>query len=262
MNAEQQAHAARFDDMLLKIEIRLHELMSEASRHLSPITGKNPTDLASFTIVLSKFDDRVHALRAKIDEEWNGGIGSLFESLDDDGAFFSQGFNKKEDVEQVLDHEWARFKVSATSKFYRNVYAAAALAARTPVACKNCNTQLPIGDRATTVSLKCAQCQTPNEIAGDFAAILFKSGGPQAFAAEEALPIRFEIDRFRIQSKRKSRKLGGVEPSSNIQRWSAMERSYYVRFAFTQAKYAGGPIDYEWIESQMTRFRRQLIGKK
>lgn len=257
MNAEQQALCARFEGFLAKIDERLREIMTEAEQGVLALIAQHPTDVMPLGNALSGLDHRVRELKDKIQETWDQQIESKFSALDSGGRFLDVGFDMKQDFEQRFDEQWATFKVRAHSQFYRNLFPLATAAAQKPVPCSQCGAPLEAVDRSVSASIHCVHCGAVNQILRDPAISAYKLGGPHAFADEEALPLRFEIERFRTQVDRQRRATSWANESfESLQRWEQMERAYWQRFVEAKARFGGEPVDHALVESRMAQFRK------
>ena len=260
MTPDQQALVSRFDGFLAKIEERLREIMTEAEQGVLGLIAQHPTDAMPLGNAMSGLDHRVRELKEKIQETWDQQIEPKYSALDSGGRFLDVGLDQKQDAETRFDEQWATFKARANSQFYRNLFGLATEAAKKPVPCTQCGAPLALSDRANSVSMHCGHCGAVNQVLRDPAISQYKLGSAHAFADEEALPLRFEIERFRIAVDRQRRATSWANESfESLERWHAMEHAYWMRYAEARARYSGEPVDHELVESRMTSFRKYTL---
>lgn len=259
MNAEQQALSARFEGFLAKIDERLREIMAEAEQGVNAILANHPTDSLPLGNAFSGLDHRIRELKDKVQETWEQQIEPKYSALHS-GSFLDSGHDKKQDFLLRFDEQWSAFKARANSQFYRNLYPLAIAASQKPEPCSQCGAPLPIVDRSNSVSIPCPHCRAVNQVLRDPAVSAYKLGGPHAFADEEALPLRFEIERARVAVDRQRRASSWANESfESLQRWEQMERAYWTRYAEAKARIAGEPVDQELVESRMAQFRKYSL---
>jgi hypothetical protein len=261
MTPDQQALVARFTGFLAKIEERLREIMTEAEQGVLGLLSQHPTDIMPLGNALSGLDHRVRELREKIQETWDQQIESKYRALNASGdAFLDHGLDQKQDAEQRFDELWATFKARANSQFYRNLFPLATAAAQKPLPCTQCGAPLEVADRSVSASIHCVHCGAVNQVVRDVAIGQYKLGGAHAFADEEVLPLRFEIERFRTAVDRQRRASSWANESfESLEQWHAMEQAYWVRYVEAKARFAGEPVDFALVESRMTQWRKYTL---
>ena len=260
MTPDQQALVARFDGFLAKIEERLREIMTEAEQGVLALIAQHPTDMMPLGNAMSGLDHRVRELKEKIQETWDQQIEAKYSALDSGGKFLDVGLDQKQDFEQRFDELWATFKARANSQFYRNLFPLATEAAQKPIPCTQCGAPLEATDRTHSASIHCVHCGAVNQVLRDAAISTYKLGSGHAFADEEALPLRFEIERFRTAVDRQRRASSWAnETFESLERWHAMEQAYWVRYAEAKARYSGEPVDMELVESRMAQWRKYSL---
>jgi predicted RNA-binding Zn-ribbon protein involved in translation (DUF1610 family) len=256
MNQAQAALLERWDGFLKKIDERLREIMEEAAAGLKAIVEQHPTDVLPLTNACSGLDHRVRELRNRIQQTWEQQVEPKFSEVGGEG-FLDQGLDRKADFEQAFDEQWARFKAGAVAHFYRNLWPLAQAAMQKPVGCSRCGGALPLPVRHESVSLHCPYCGVVNQVIAESAVAQYFGGGGHAFAEEATLPLRFEIERYRMQVDRQRRAAGWPEESvQSLQRWHDLELAYWTRYAEIRGQLTGAGIDREYIESRMEQFRK------
>lgn len=259
MNAEQQALVARFDGFLSKIFERQAELMDEAEQGMKALAAQYPDDFMPLSNAISGIDHRMRQLRERIQEAWDAKIDDQFSNVGD-GAFLDLGLDKKADAEMKLEHDWQTCKARVMSDIYREMWPQVSAALEQPVPCNQCGGALALESRLNIVSTNCGHCGAANQVVPLPVISNYFGMGAQVFADAAALPLRQEIDRFRVKVDRQ-RRATNWKPESleSMEQWNEMERSYWMRFAESKAKLRGEQPDLELVESRMTSFRKYSL---
>lgn len=255
MTPQQTALMERWNAFLSKIESRLGEIMAEAEQGLTQIWAQHPDDPMPMGNAMSGLDHRVRQLRDKIQETWDQQVEDKFSAA----AFLDAGLDRKRDFEQSFDETWTMFKARAQTAFYRNLWPRAQQAMQKPVACTRCGAPIEPSVRHQAVSMTCPHCHTVNQILPDKAVSTYFMAG-HAFGEEASLPLRFEIERFRIAVDRQRRAASWApEPVESLDRWEQMERAYWQRYAEVKAQLTGERPDQAFVESRMEFFRKASL---
>ena len=264
MNAEQAALMERWNAFLQKIDARLRELIVEAEAGLAGLIQQYPEDFAPIGNALSGLDHRVAELRKKIDETWESSVEPKFKDMRGENDFFwDAGLDRRGDAQLAFDQTWATCKVRATTAFYRNLWPRAQAALQKPVPCSRCGGELTLPTRVSSVSVPCAFCKAVTQVIPDkLVTMCFGAfgGAGHVFGEEAALPLRFAIDRFRVEVDRARRAAKwAAEPVESLDRWEAMERAYWMKYAECAAGVTGRATDMELVESRMASFRKYSL---
>lgn len=255
MTPSQTALAERFRGFCAKIDQRLRELMAEADVGMRGLIEQAPDDPIALGNAMSGLDHRVHQLKQHLDETWEQPISGMF--MGEGGDFFDWGTDQKRDFEQSFDETWVAWKARSVVGFYRNLWPLAQRAMQAPVACTSCGAPLAIADRRKSVSVPCAGCRVVTQVIPAKPIATFFHGAPDAFAAEAALPLRFAVERYRLQVDRDRRRQRWPQESvASLDHWEAMERAYWERYAAVKAQVAGEPIDQELVTARLAQFRK------
>lgn len=256
MTPEQTALWQRFEGFLGKIDERLKEVMAEAENGLGVLFAQHPTDPMPIGNAMSGLDFRVKDLVKKIGETWDAQIGPKFEAFD--GKFLDAGLDRKRDFELQLEEKWDQFKAQAMSAYYRAMWPLVQAAMQKPVPCNRCGAELALPVRHESLSHTCAHCGSVNQVLVDPAvSYWFGGGAAHVFAEEAALPLRYAVERFRIQVDRDRRgKNWAAETIEQLREWERLELAYWNRYAEVKAQVLGKPLDQEFVESRMSQFRK------
>jgi hypothetical protein len=256
MNSTQKGLWERWQGFLSKIEERKNEILAEAEEGLAELIGAYPDDPMPLGNALQGLRFRFEELKKKVDDTWEQAVEPKFEEADA-GGFLDAGLDSKQDFLLGIDEAWAAFEARMNGVFYKRLRPRAEALLGKPVECMYCRAELDIPVPHESVSLTCPFCHAVNQIMPETAVAIFFSGAPDAIAAEAAMPLRYEIERFRIGVDRKRRASGWAnEPVESLDRWEAMERAYWEKYAAVKGEAAGLPPDAELVASRMEWFRK------
>ncbi len=264
MNAEQTALMERWNGFLQKIDGRLAELIAETEAGVGGLIQQYPEDYAPIGNALAGLDHRVSELRKKIDETWEGQVEPKFKSMrGENDVFWDAGLDRRADAQLAFDHTWAACKVRVTTAFYRNLWPRAQAALQKPVPCSRCGGELTLPTRTSSVSVTCGYCKAVTQVIPDkLVTMCFGAfgGAGHVFGEEAAMSLRFAIDRFRVDVDRARRAAKwAAEPVESLDRWEAMERAYWLKYAEAAAAVVGRAPDMELVESRMGAFRKYSL---
>jgi hypothetical protein len=255
MNAEQRQLLGRWEAFLAKMASRLDETLAEAAEGLGQIVRAYPTDPLPLGNAINGVGHRVDELRDKIEKTWDDDVEDKFRELDENG-FWDRGLDKKGDAIQELDEKWHALRVRVYGDLYRQAYGIAQQELATPAVCTHCGAELEKPQREPR-SVACPYCRAVNQLFPGPATSMYFGGGPHVFAEEQALPLRFVVERSRIQADRWRRdRSWAQEPVESLRQWHDQELAYWTKYADVHAQVMGGPRDAELIESRMSQFRR------
>ena len=259
MNSTQKGLWERWQGFLSKIEERKNEILAEAEEGLAELIGAYPDDPMPLGNALQGLRFRFEELKKKVDDTWEQAVEPKFEEADA-GGFLDAGLDSKQDFLLGIDEAWAAFEARMNGVFYKRLRPRAEALLGKPVECMYCRAELDIPVPHESVSLTCPYCHAVNQIMPETAVAIFFAGAPAAAAVEAALPLRYEIERFRIEVDRKRRASGWAnEPLESLDRWEAMERAYWERYAAAKGEAAGLPPDAELVASRMEWFRKYTL---
>jgi hypothetical protein len=242
----------RWESFLGKIAERQKEIFTEAEAGIDEIIAAYPEDVMPLGNALSGLRFRVDELRTKINDTWDNQVEPKFSDVG--GEFLDRGFDRKEDFLQELSAAWDLFEARMRSKFYRALEPRAKERAHKPVPCVGCGGELTPPNRYESHSVKCPSCNAVNQVMADTAVALYEGRG-HAFGEEAALPLRHEIERFRISVNRWRRARDWApEPIESMDQWAEMERRYWETYADVAGRAVGRPPDREFVESRVNAF--------
>jgi hypothetical protein len=240
---------ARWESFLAKIMERLAEILAESHEAAAEIIAAHPTDLLPLGNLVSGLEHRIDELRTRIEETWDQQVEPKFQELDEDG-FWDRGLDRKDDALQDVRERWELAKTRMQADVFRNVWPLAQAELARPVVCRHCGAGLTVRARHEPESVKCGHCGAVNQVLPGPAIALYHGSG-RAFAEEQALPLRFAVERFRMQVDRWRRDRDWAsEPLESLEKWHALELAYWQRYA----QVCGG--DAALIESYMSQFRK------
>jgi len=256
MNSTQKGIWERWQGFLSKIDERKKEILAEAEEGLAELIGAYPEDPMPLGNALQGLRFRFEELKKKVDDTWEQAVEPMFEEAGG-GGFLDAGLDSKQDFLLGIDEAWAAFEARMNGVFYKRLRPRAEALLGKPVECMYCRAALDIPVPHESVSLTCPYCHAVNQIMPETAVAIFFAGAPDAIAAEAAMPLRYEIERFRIEVDRRRRASGWAnEPVESLDRWEAMERAYWARYAVVKGEAAGLPPDAELVASRMEWFRK------
>lgn len=259
MNSTQKGLWERWQGFLSKIEERKNEILAEAEEGLAELVGAYPDDPMPLGNALQGLRFRFEELKKKVDDTWEQAVEPKFEE-EGAGGFLDAGLDSKQDYLLGIDEAWAAFEARMNAVFYKRLRPRAEALLGKAVECMCCRAELDIPVPHESVSLTCPFCHAVNQIMPETAVAIFFAGAPDAIAAEAALPLRYEIERFRIGVDRRRRASGWAnEPVESLDRWEAMERAYWERYAAVKGEAAGLPPDAELVASRMEWFRKYTL---
>lgn len=250
MNADQQALSARFEGFIEKIKGRLGDIMTEAAQGVAGLRSQNPTDFLPITNAISGLDARVRVLQEKLDETWENQIEDKY----DDAGILDHGITQLTAARMWLESTWATWKAKQAADFYRALEPLAREEMARPINCSQCAGPLQRTSPMESESITCPGCGAVNQVSPGPAALAY-GGAAQALAAEKALPIRLEIERYRQECDDWRRvRNWAAEPIEHYEKWEEMERSFWTTYAQTMAEVNGKPLDQDLIDARMKQF--------
>lgn len=261
MNAQQQALLQRWEAFCAKIDARLDELIAEARQGVEALARQYPTDTAPLGNALGGLDNRIAQLRERIEQTWDDSVEEKFEQADEGDGFLDVGLDARRDFEIDFDEKWDAWKARAVADYHRQMWPHVQQALQQPVHCTQCGAPLANPGQARTVAINCTHCGAVVQIVPDPAVSTYFGGGAaHAFGEEAAVAIRYQIERFREQVDRWRRaREWAHEPLESMEKWEAMELSYWQAYAGAQAQLLGQPVDEQLIESRMRDFRKHHL---
>jgi hypothetical protein len=243
----------RWEGFLAKIAARQDEIIAEAEEGIHEIINTYPEDPMPLGNALQGLRFRFEELKTKVDETWEQQVEPKFEEVDD-SAFTDKGRDRKQDFLVDVDEKAAMFAARMTCDFYRNLKPRAEAGAKKVVNCGGCGAPLKLATRRDTVSHKCTACGALNQVMAEGAVAQYQGVG-HAQADLETVPLRYEIERFRIQVDRWRRAHDwAAEPIDSLDKWLAMERSYWEKFVQIKGAALGEPPDLELAKSRIDSF--------
>jgi hypothetical protein len=259
MNAAQQAVWDRWRSFLSKIDERKSEILAEAEEGLGELMSAYPEDPMPLGNALQGLRFRFEDLKKRVEDTWEQAVEPKFDEAGG-GGFLDAGHDSKQDFLLGIDEAWAAFQARINSVFYKRLRPRAEALLGKPVECMYCRAALDIPVPHESVSLPCPFCHAVNQILPETAVAIYFSGAPDAAAAEAALPMRYAIERFRIEVDRKRRASNwGNESVESLDKWEAMERAYWEKYATVKGEAAGLPPDAELVASRMEFFRKYSL---
>lgn len=242
----------RWEGFLAKIGERQRDIFVEAEEGIREIIESFPEDPAPIGNAIQGLRFRIDELRTKVNDTWDKQVSPKFE--EQGGAFRDRGLDRRVDFLQTLDEAWGLFAARMMAEFYRNLQPRAVAGGNKPVNCGTCGASMQLPTRKDTVSHKCSHCGALNQVMAERAVALYQGAG-HANADLESLPLRHAIERFRIQVDRQRRAANWApEPVESLDKWLAMERAYWEKFAAVKAQTLGGAPDSELVESRVGFF--------
>jgi hypothetical protein len=259
MNSDQKALWERWQGFLSKIDERKGEILTEAEEGLAELIGAYPEDPMPLGNALQGLRFRFEELKKRVEDTWEQQVEPKFEELDS-GGFRDAGLDAKQDFLLGIDEAWAAFQARMNSVFYKRLRPRAEALLGKPVECMYCRAALDMPVPHESVSVTCPFCHAVNQILPETAVAIYFNGAPDAVATEAALPLRYEIERFRIAVDRKRRASSWANESvESLDKWDAMERAYWEKYAAVKGQAAGLPPDVELVKSRMEFFRKYTL---
>jgi hypothetical protein len=258
MNADQTALVQRFNGFLQKIDDRLTELINEAEAGLGALFAEHPDDPLVVGNAISGLDYQIQQLHEKVNSTWEGQIEGAFSALDSGGAFLDVGIDRKEDFLLALDERWQTFKGQAAVAFYQGMQALAEQAAAQEFRCRTCSATLEPPVRYESVSLTCPYCHAVNQVIPSMVVCqYYGTGAAHAVAEAAALPLRFAIERYRVEVNRDRRhRSWGAETIQQLEKWEQMELAFWTKYVEGRGEHLRQPPDQELLQSRMKAFRQ------
>jgi len=242
----------RWEAFLAKIAERQGEILAEAEEGIREIINSFPEDAMPLGNALQGMRFRIEELKQKVDDTWEQQVAPKFDEVG--AAFAEKGRDRKQDFVAELAAKWDLFGAQMEALFYQNLQPRAAEGEKKLVHCGGCGAPLKLPSRKDAVSHKCAACGALNQVLAETAVALYQGAG-HARAQLESLPLRHEIERFRIQVDRQRRANSWApEPVESLDRWLEMERAYWEKYAQVKAATLGTPVDQELVRSRVDQF--------
>jgi len=242
----------RWEGFLGKIGERQREIFAEAEAGIAELIQAYPDDVMPLGNALSGLRFRIEELKTKVGDTWDKQVEPKFSEIG--GELLDRGLDRKEDFLQELSAAWDLFEARMQASFYRALEPRAQAAMQKPVPCVGCGGELKVPNRHESHSVKCPFCNAVNQVMADTAAALFEGRG-HALGQEAALPIRHEIERFRISVNRWRRARNWApEPIESMDQWLALERKFWETYAEVAGRAVGKSADRELVESRVNAF--------
>lgn len=249
------ALAQRLETFLGKMRDKQAELLREAEEGCAALIVDFPEDPIPLSNALSGVKAQMMQLGDRIDEVWSAQIEGLFESQAP--ARTDAARDRKDDARRDLDETWRRFEAKVMADFYRAMRPRAVAALRTPVPCPRCGAVLREGSPRRTEAVTCRGCGAVTQVVPDPAVAQSFGGAGHALGEEAALPLRFAVERFRVEVDRDRRARGWAPESiESLDRWVALEQAAWDRYAQVKAEATGDPVDTAFVKSRMDAFKK------
>lgn len=246
-----QALIQRWDGFIGKIKGRLQEIMAETEQGVRGLIAQNPTDFLPITNAMSGLDARVRVLEDKLESTWDDSVEDKFS----DANILDTGIDMKTDARHWIEWTWAKFKAKMAAEFYRSLEPAARAAAAQPINCSQCAGPLQRTKYAATEAITCPACNAVNQVSPTKEMFAYYGGMPAAYADEQTIHLREEMEAFREQCDRWRRARNwAAEPLQNFEKWEQMERNYWVTNTKIQCELAGKPFDQDLVDARMKQF--------
>jgi hypothetical protein len=239
---------------------RLQEIENESAQGLAAMREAAPTDYQQYATVFSGLDHRVRQLQDKVDSTWDEAVEPKIEEAQEGGAagLHDAGLDLKSWARIELDAHWTQFKATQAAEFFRALEPVARGQMPRTVPCSQCATPLTAPDPFVMQSVGCPSCQAVNQIAPTPELTAY-GGFAQAYADEQVVKLRFDVERFRrdvdiAQRIKRDRDDYSSEGLASLERWDQMERAYWQRHAELVAHYSGKPVDQAWVNARLKQF--------
>lgn len=249
---------ARLESFVGKMKEKQAELLKEAEEGCAGLIEEFPEDPLPLGNALTGVGNQMSQLRDRVEEVWSTQIEKLFEQQAP--AEVDRARDRKDDARMELDETWNRFRVQTTASFYRALHARAVAALREPVTCARCGAVLRDRGLRRTEAITCAACGAVSQVVPHTAVSQYFGGGGHAFGEEAALPLRFEVERYRVAVDRDRRaRSWAPESVESLDRWVALEQACWDRYAEVRAQASGEPPDREFVKSRMDAFKKYSV---
>lgn len=261
--ADLRAHPLmqRFSGFIEKIFGRLAEIQAESAQGLAGLREAAPTDIQQFGTAMSGLDHRVSQLEDKLESMWDDQVETQFEQAEEAGArgLHDAGLDLKSWARIEIAARWAQFKATQHADFHRALEPQARADMQRVVPCSQCGSPLSSPDPLAMQSISCTACRAVNQVAPT-AVLTAWAAAPVAYADEQVVSMRFDIERFRREvditqrDKRMKRDDYSGEGLASLQRWEQMERAFWTRQAELVAHFSGKPVDHALVQARMKQF--------
>lgn len=247
---------ARLAGFLAKIQGRADEILAEALEGCRGLMEEFPEDPVPLGNALQAIKVQIQQLRQRIDEAWDGQIGPMFAARGSGAE--DRARDHVEAVKIALDERFRRFEVERSAELYRALVPRARKLLEQPIRCPRCGGIVRESGVRVTTAATCPTCGAAVQCVPEPAVrMVFGGGAGHAWGEEAALPLRLEIEKFRREVDRKRAASGWArEGLASLERWEAMERAAWERYAEVRGAASGEPPDRELVESRMAAFRR------
>lgn len=242
----------RLEGFLAKIAERQAEIFAEADEGVREIINAFPEDTMPLGNALQGLRFRIEELKKKVDDTWDQQVSPKFDEVG--AAFAEKGRDRKDDFVHDLAAKWDLFCAEMEALFYQNLKPRAEAGDKKVVNCGGCGAPLKLPSRKDAVSVKCPSCGALNQVLAETAVSIYQGAG-HAFGQLESLPLRHEIERFRVAVDRRRRAQSWApEPIESMDKWLEMERACWEKYAQVKAATLGTPVDHEFVKSRVDAF--------
>jgi LSD1 subclass zinc finger protein len=247
----------RWEGFLAKIVERQNEIFAEADEGVREIINSFPEDAMPLGNALQGLRFRIEELKQKVNDTWEQQVSPKFDEVG--AAFAEKGRDRKDDFVRELAAKWDLFGAQLEALFYENLKPRAEAGEKKVVNCGGCGAPLKLPTRKDAVSHKCPACGAVNQVLAETAVAIYQGAG-HALATLEALPLRHQIERFRVDVDRQRRANSWApEPVESLDRWLAMEQAYWDKYAQVKAATLGTPVDHELVKSRVDAFMEYTL---
>lgn len=245
----------RLETFLSKLLEKQQETFREADAGFAGLREEFPEDPLPMGNALQGIRAQMLQLGNRVNEVWEAQIENLFSSQAP--GLLDWAIDRKEDVRREIDERWRAFEAKTQADFYRSLHAQAVAGLAQPVPCARCGGVLsPHGVRKTT-AIPCASCGAVAQVMPLSAVSQYFGGAGHAFAEEATMPLRVEIERFRVRADRERRaRSWAAEPISSLEEWERREIAFWEEHGRVKASVTGDPVDQEFVKSRIDAFRR------
>lgn len=266
MDAVGQQFLQQWYQFLQQNTVQVQQLLQEADSGCQQILGTGPVDPLAIQSTLDGVGVRIKDLETRIGSTWAEQVLAQFAGTRDRREPVEQGLQQWESASQWIHDAWERLRCHWMAEGLRHLWPFVQQELAMPRNCTRCGATIEPAARHTVDHVTCPRCNTANTTQPGAKTGLFYALGPDVWAEGAALDLRLELDGFRRQVVAQARLRQalegerGEEPVESLERWAAMERSYWTRYFAEKATLLPASTDEQdhAVESKLEAVHREI----
>lgn len=229
----------RWTGFLDKVRARIGEIEAEARGTYQQAIARDPLDVTAITRMSTELDQRMRAMREKVEDAWTKLDGEL-DGIDapprEGGAFRGANLALGRALEHEIDRRRETMQIAGEAEVARALQPMIAREAAAPVACSGCGAPLARPAWHRPVEIACPHCRAVTTALPGPAAHVYVDGiGARALAREASLPAWYAL----LDAELAWHRLRHKAPE-DVQWFEQANRTYWQAYAEAMAHFHPG----------------------